>query len=243
MNREHEIITLVYEAKENNQKADQLVTKYLPFIKAETAKYIKRIPAEGHDDELSVAMFAFHEAALSYEKIKGAFLPYAGRVIRSRLIDYSRQMQRHMNQISLDESEDEDDRSLIEKIDKGRDDIHEYAERSAAKEEILHFTEELAEYGLSLMDIAESCPKQKRTLEACHRALAYAKNNPEIFELLTKSKKLPISQLTGGAKVEKKTLERHRKYMIAILLAYTNGFEIIRGHLKQIAPMKGGQPV
>lgn len=28
--------------------------------------------------------------------------------------------------------------------------------------------------------------------------------------------------------------------MIAILLAYTNGFEIIRGHLKQIVP-KGGQ--
>ena len=37
--------------------------------------------------------------------------------------------------------------------------------------------------------------------------------------------------------VERKTLERHRKYMVALLLIYTNGYEIIRGHLKQV--MKG----
>lgn len=38
-----------------------------------------------------------------------------------------------------------------------------------------------------------------------------------------------MNQLVEGAKGERKTLERHRKYIIAILLAYTNGFEIIRG--------------
>ena len=37
-----------------------------------------------------------------------------------------------------------------------------------------------------------------------------------------------------GANVDRKTLERHRRYLVAILLAYTNGFEIIRGHLKMI---------
>lgn len=31
-----------------------------------------------------------------------------------------------------------------------------------------------------------------------------------------------------------KTLERHRNYLVAILLAYTNGYEIIRGHLSRI---------
>ena len=54
------------------------------------------------------------------------------------------------------------------------------------------------------------------------------------------SGKLPITQLAAGANVERKTLERHRKYMMAVLLAYTNGFEIIRGHLGQMALVKGG---
>ena len=62
MNDEHKIIQQVYAAKEDVQAADQMIGTYLPFIKAETAKFLKRPPIEGHDDELSIAMIAFHEA-------------------------------------------------------------------------------------------------------------------------------------------------------------------------------------
>ena len=34
-------------------------------------------------------------------------------------------------------------------------------------------------------------------------------------------------------------MERHRKYLVALLLIYTNGYEIIRGHLAQV--MEGGE--
>ena len=34
-----------------------------------------------------------------------------------------------------------------------------------------------------------------------------------------------LSSLSG---VDRKTLDRHRKYLIAVLLAFTNGYEIIR---------------
>ena len=54
-----------------------------------------------------------------------------------------------------------------------------------------------------------------------------------------RSRKLPIAQLAEGAGVDRKTLERHRKYLVAILLAYTNGYEIIRGHLRQINGKEG----
>ena len=110
--------------------------------------------------------------------------------------------------------------------------------RSAAKEEIEEYAAQLESFGLSLTDIADNCPKQDRTLEACHKALTYAKEHIELLDILLTSKKLPMSQLALGSGVSIKTLERHRKYMVAILLAYTNGFEIIRGHLRQIAPRK-----
>ena len=77
MNDEHKIIEQVYAAKEDIQAADHLISTYMPFIKAETAKFLKRPPIEGHDDELSIAMIAFHEAIGGDSRTRGAFLKYA----------------------------------------------------------------------------------------------------------------------------------------------------------------------
>lgn len=243
MRQEHEIVSLVYEARENSEAADRLVGRYLPFIKSETAKFIHRSPEEGKDDELSIAMFAFHEAVLSYQRLKGAFLPYAALAIRNRLIDYSRREKRHSNLISIDAGGDDDEKPLTEQIQMSRDDISEYSGRSIVREEIMEFSCILSEYGLTLTNIAENCPRQARTLAACHKALACAREHTELLGSLTATKKLPLSQLALLSGVEKKTLERHRKYMVAILLAYTNGFEIIRGHLGQMSFVKGGRQI
>ena len=72
------------------------------------------------------------------------------------------------------------------------------------------------------------------------RVLEYARSHPELLDRLVESGRLPIHELAVGSGVDKKTLERHRKYLVAILLAFTNGYEIIRGHLCQLAPAKGG---
>ena len=44
MRDEHKIIQQVYAAKEDVEAADRLIGVYMPFIKAETAKYLKRPP-------------------------------------------------------------------------------------------------------------------------------------------------------------------------------------------------------
>ena len=214
---EHEIVRSVAAAQKDAQAADALVRQYLPFIKAETAKFLKRIPVEGQDDELGIAMFAFHEAAMAYQSGRGSFLKLAAAAIRNRLIDYQRMEQRHAGHISLDQTVDGDaeGRTLLETIDTGHDEIVHRQELGAAQEEIMQFARELAQYGLRLTDIAENCPKQERTLAACHRVLS------------------------AESGVDRKTMERHRKYLVALLLAFTNGFEIIRGHLRQMArPVK-----
>ena len=112
--------------------------------------------------------------------------------------------------------------------------------RDATRAEIEELTRQMQEFGVSISDVADNCPKQQRTLAACRQALQYARENPELFDVLLHTKKLPVGQLAAGSGVERKTLERHRKYMVALLLIYTNGYEIIRGHLKQV--MKGVAP-
>ena len=234
MNEEHGILEQVYAAKESVQAADQLIGDYLPFIRAETAKFLKRPPEEGRDDELSIAMIAFHEAIGGYAKHRGSFLKYASMLIRSRLIDYARKERRHRQTVSLDApAAGEESASLGETLPEERDHPEESAHRQATRQEIEELSRQMESFGVSLSDVADNCPKQQRTLQACRKALAYAR------EKLVHGKKLPLAKLSDGSGVERKTLERHRKYLVALLLIYTNGYEIIRGHLAQV--MEGGE--
>lgn len=239
MELEHEIVGRVLAAKESSLAADALVRDYLPFIRSETAKYLRR-PALQEDDELSVATMAFHEAVLAYQRHRGAFLKFAARAIRSRLIDHFRAERRHRGHLSLQETGEEDDRTLAETLDVGTDPIGAHTERTAARQEIGHFSLTLSKFGLSLTDIADNCPKQARTRAACRRCLEYARQNPAVLAAVERTGRLPVTELAAEANVERKTLERHRSYILALLLAYTNGFEIIRGHLGQLAIEKGG---
>lgn len=240
MNEEHGILEQVYAAKESVQAADQLIGDYLPFIRAETAKFLKRPPEEGRDDELSIAMIAFHEAIGGYAKHRGSFLKYASMLIRSRLINYARKERRHRQTVSLDApAAGEESASLGETLPEERDHPEESAHRQATRQEIEELSRQMESFGVSLSDVADNCPKQQRTLQACRKALAYARENSWLLEELVHGKKLPLAKLSDGSGVERKTLERHRKYLVALLLIYTNGYEIIRGHLAQV--MEGGE--
>lgn len=238
MNEEKDILRQVRAAREDMGEADAFIRTYMPFIKAETAKFLRRPPVEGQDDELSIAMIAFHEAIQSYSQVRGAFFKYAAMLIKSRLIDYHRKEKRHSKIISLETPVGEEkEKSLGETLSDGKDHSEEMTLREATREEIQELTRQMAEFGVSLTDVAENCPRQERTLNACRKALYFAKEHPEILEELLRTRRLPTARLCQESGVQRKTMERHRKYMVALLLIYTNGYEIIRGHLKQV--MKG----
>ena len=204
------LIRQVCEAKKDMAAADRLIREYLPFIKTETAKYLKRPPIEGNDDELSIAMIAFHEAILRYSK----------------------------SIVSIETPIGDNGDTIGDQIPCGVDSQEELLERDATKKEIEELSRQMEQFGVSLTDVANNCPRQKRTLKACQKVLTYARSEQGILEELLRTRRLPVARLAEGSKVERKTLERHRKYLIALLLIYTNGYEIIRGHLKQV--MKGG---
>ena len=180
---EHDIVAQVYAAKAASEAADALIRQYMGFIRSEAMKTTKKSYGE-NEDEISIAMFAFYEAVMNYEKGRGAFLPYAARAIRSRLIDYYRKERRHRNLISLDEpfAGEEEDASRKDTLADGRDEYLDYVHREAGQKEIREFEEKLREFGLCFSDVADNCPKQKRTLEACARVLEYARENPQILD-------------------------------------------------------------
>lgn len=237
MNEVQDLVGRVQAARTDPEAADALIRQYMGFIRAETAKFIKRAPINGQDEELSIAMLAFYEAILGYEQNRGAFLSYASRGIRNRMIDHYRKEKKHAKVISLHAplQDEDDDISKLDRLEDPKNEIEASHRRAAAREEIEEFERKLGEFGITFSEVADNCPRQERTLASCQRVLAAAKLHPEIFDILLESKKLPISSLAEKSGTDKKTLERHRKYLIAVLLAFTNGYEIIRGHLYHLS--------
>ena len=238
---EHDIAAQVQAAKTDSEAADALIRQYMGFIRSETVKFIHTAPENGHEDELSIAMLAFYEAVLAYEKSRGAFLPYAARAIKNRLIDHYRTEKRRGNVISLHTPlGEEEGAQLLDTIPDTVDHAEDYVVRTASQREIREFSEKLARFGLTFSDVADNCPRQERTFAACRRVLDFARSRPELLKRVEDTGKLPMNELASGSGTDKKTMERHRKYLVAILLAFTNGYEIIRGHLCQIGPANGG---
>lgn len=242
MQKEHPIIAQVYAAKEDMYRADELIRQYLPFIRSETAKVMLRSCTE-QDDEFSIAMIAFHEAIQGYRKERGSFLSYAAMLIRSRLIDYQRKEMKHQGHVSMDQEQGEEGFSLSDRLMDERDAYEESINLKATRQEIEELSKVMQDFGVNFTDVAENSPKQERTLEACMRAVRYAMQNPELLDELLRTKKLPMARLVAGSKAERKTLERHRKYILAMLLIQTNGYEIVRGHLRHILKGRGGRLV
>lgn len=163
-------------------------------------------------------------------------------LIKSRLIDFKRSESRHYGVVSLDETIDdgEEESTLMDRIPSKYMDAKEDVRLEATQREIFELTQVLREFGVSLSEMSENSPKQDRTLEMCQRVIRYAKNNPEILEELLQTKKLPLAKLIEGSKADRKTIERHRKYVIVMLVILTNGYDIIRGHLSKVYQEKGG---
>ena len=242
MQKDHRIIKAVYGAKKDPRKADELIRSYIPFIRSEAAKCISRVCTE-QDDEYSIAMIAFHEAILGYEQERGAFLGYASMLIKSRIIDYQRREARHQGQVSIYAESGEDDRTILDEMADGRDRYEEAVNLEATKQEIAELSAVMGRFGVSFSDVADHSPRQERTLEACTRAVRWAAGDELLLEELLRTGKLPMARLVQGSGAERKTLERHRKYILAMLLIQTNGYEIIRGHLKHVLKGKGGRSV
>ena len=231
MASEHHIIKAVYAAKENSRKADDLIREYIPFIRSEAAKFMSRLCTD-QDDEYSIAMMAFYEAIMGYEKGRGAFLSYAALLIRSRLVDYRRKEERHQGHISLHtENSSDDERTLLDTLADDHDHFEVSATREATRQEIEELSRVMGLFDVDFADVADNSPRQERTLQACTAAVRYARENPQLLDELLRTRRLPLAQLVAGTGVERKTLERHRKYILAMLLILTNGYEIIRGHL------------
>lgn len=219
---------------------NQLITDYQPYIAKAAGRFCKRYVDPARDDEFSIALSAFNEAIDSYSKEAGrSFLSFADTVIRRRLIDHLRKEQRFGQQVPYSSFDVADEEEQVINPVEIRASMERYEQDRIAEErrlEIELYSKELSEYGLTFSDLARHAPKHadsRRALIAIARQLA---ENQTLMGQFRAKGLLPIKELLELVDVSRKTLERNRKYIIAIALIFAGAYPCLQDYLGQSEP-------
>ncbi|WP_264736985.1 RNA polymerase sigma factor SigI [Cytobacillus firmus] len=214
---------------------NELIESYKPFIAKTVSSVCKRYIHES-DDEFSIGLIAFNEAIQKYSPDKGSSLiSFSEVLIKRRVIDYIRKQSKFQN-LSFNGGsnlEDDDTGSAIED-ELSIEEFRKKTDEELRKEEILQFTQILQEFDLTFSDLIEQSPKHA---DARKNAMTVAKilvENDELKNILYDKKKLPIKQLESYVSLSRKTIERNRKYIIAISLILTGDYIFLKDYIKGV---------
>ncbi|ANE46283.1 RNA polymerase sigma factor SigI [Paenibacillus swuensis] len=224
---------------------NQFITDYQPYVVKAASRFSKRYIDPSKDDEFSIALNAFNEAINQFVPGAGrSFIGFAETVIRRRLIDYVRKEQRFLQQVpySAFDAEDEEDGQLhpIEVHQA----IHEYEKERIREErcnEILQFTEKLSRFGITFQDLVNNSPKHTDSRQMFFRIGKILSEDETLFSILMTKKTLPIKELLEKVEVSRKTLERNRKYIIAISVIFNGNFPYLIDYLHIMDSAEGSK--
>lgn len=223
---------------------EDLIGRYSPFALKVASRVTGNYVQMGRDDEASVALMAFNEAIDSYDPERGAsFLGFAEAVIRRRLIDHFRQGRARRREVPLSALLDGEDAEAVPaagmeavslvaaQLARAEWAHRDQEDRLERRDEVVRYGELLAVYGISLAELVRISPRhedaRRRAIEAA-RALA---SRPELVESLKRRGELPLKELATLVGMSRKTLERQRKYIIAVALILTEDLPQLEAYL------------
>ncbi|RAK23082.1 RNA polymerase sigma factor [Anoxybacillus vitaminiphilus] len=217
----------------NTDLQNRIIHDYKPFIAKTVSSVCKRFINEG-DDEFSIGLIAFNEAIEKYSIDKGSsFIAFAELLIKRRVIDYIRK-EAKLRTVHIEEEEEKDTAQTYLDTKLSMEEFYKKIEQEQRREEIIHYQKVLKEFGISFQELVEQSPKH---FDARLNAIKVAKLLAENRELCTKlfeKKQLPIKQLQSMVHLSRKTLERNRKYIIAITIVLTGDYVYLKDYIKGV---------
>lgn len=214
---------------------NELIETYKPFIAKSVSTVCKRYIHET-DDEFSIGLIAFNEAIQKYNSTKGSsLLSFADVLIKRRVIDYIRSQSKHSN-ISLNLNEDKEEENTHSSVE-AQLSIDEYQKKTEAehrKNEIILFSQILKEYDLSFDELVKNSPKHADARKNAMKVAKALVEQESLRQFLMEKRKLPIKQLEDTVQVSRKTIERNRKYIMAISLILMGDYLYLRDYIKGV---------
>jgi len=227
MNTEQDrTISLIQRVQQGDERArETLITNYHGYIINLARQYTRENCDILHTDAYSVALIAFNEAIDKYSPGKKTFFPsFAGQIIKRRLIDLVRSSAKYKPEIITE--------NIPEYAAENTKDLEQQGDLA---EDIAWFEQSLADFDISMEDLVRETPKHKDT--RC-KAIAMARQiagDPALLARLKQRKKLPFKSLLFQFRCNPKTIQRHRKYIIAVCIAISGSSIYLRDYVLRVA--------
>jgi RNA polymerase sigma factor len=211
----------------DNLARNKLISTYKPFIAKVVSKTTNKFIDMNNSDEFCVGLFAFNRAIDSYNIDKGSFINYAEILIRSRVIDYLRKKKKE--EIPFTDLEGSCEMDFIS----SRKDVKAGIgfEDFESADEIEFFKKELAKFEISFKDLVSVTPKHKDSVKNCIGISMIIFENHDLYNYFITKKVLPIKKIMKYTHLHRKTIERNRKFIIALVLLLKSDLNIIKSYL------------
>jgi RNA polymerase sigma factor len=219
--------------KGDAQAREDLIRTYTPLVLRVGSQVTGRYLTLGRDEEVSIGLIALNEAIDRYDPGRGAsFLSFAELVIKRRLVDHYRRQKQ--SEIPLSELETEDDEGNPLDTVERRQALDEHARLTEAEErkhEIARYARRLADFGIKFSELVEVSPKHEDARERALEAARIVATEPQLSAHMLARRELPLKQLEDRVGVSRKTLERQRKFIIAVALIMLEDFYHLRRYI------------
>jgi RNA polymerase sigma factor len=213
---------------------EELIRRYTPFAMSSISRAVGHFVEKGRDDESSVALIALNEAIDSFDASRGqGFLGFADTVIKRRAIDHMRKASSRQHEIPFSSITQNDDENKEKELDDAqtRAAVREYSIRTEddeRREEIMSYSQSLARYGIRFSELPEISPKHEDARLHAIQAARVVAGVPVLWQYLRERRELPMKELSERVSISRKTLERQRKYIIAVAVIFAEGYPHLR---------------
>ena len=99
------------------------------------------------------------------------------------------------------------------------------------REEIEAVQALLQPYGFTFFDLAECSPKAEKTKRGCALAVRVLTSDSALMNKLRRSRTLPMKELSLVSGVNRKILDRHRRYIVAAAEILSGDFPILSAYM------------
>ncbi|SMO70926.1 RNA polymerase sigma factor [Melghirimyces algeriensis] len=240
---EMDIETRVKEAQEDPSSPirDELIIENRQYVRKVASKICKK-HIRIQDDEYSIALMGFNEAINNYKENQStAFLSFAYTVIKRRLTDYFRSEKRHLYQVSLVPADAKSQESNYPEVVKKSFEEHQDIElKEKRQSDVEEFRDHLLKFNISMDKLVKVSPKHKDTRENLLKIAQRIVSSEELLEQFCKQQRIK-KEFAEQVGCHRRTLKRHRIYLIALVVVLVENLPTIRSYLGLPAERKGGE--
>ena len=197
---------------------EKLINYYKPYI-INTVGHICKRYITWSDEESSIGLIAFNRAIETYDvHADKTFLNYVYLLIKRDLIDYFRK-ENKVQHVPLEVKSNDNERLVnVYELEKSMDSHSQTIQKQELIEEILELSKILSGFNVQFEELEQCSPKHRKTQKKLVALVEDFVQSSDLVDSFLMKRRLPVNSFIKKSGYRLKTIERHRKYIVTLIL-------------------------